>query len=93
MTLELIEVVLGAVGLLVALIGGLHSWLKAREKTMQETIDKLQTQIDNKVDESDMKEYVSLIVAPIAQSIDHLTEETKRTRELMEKLYYGNNSQ
>lgn len=58
---------------------------------MQATFASMQQQIDTlkaeKVDEVDMKEYVQLWTAPIAQSLDHLTEETKRTRELMEKLY------
>lgn len=97
MTLEWAELVLGIVSALLLIIGGIHSWLKARENKMQVVLDGIQNQInalnEKKVDEEDMKEYVQLWTKPITVAIDTLTDETKRTRELMEKIYHAGNIQ
>lgn len=57
---------------------------------MQEVVSHLQEQIDylkeEKVSNEQMKEYVQLFTAPIAQSLEHVVEETRLTRRLMEQL-------
>lgn len=95
MTLEWAELVLAAMGTIIMVVGGIHSWLKARENRMQVVIDDIRNQIDTlktvKVDQEDMREYVQLWTKPITDSISTLTDETKRTRELMEKIYHEGN--
>lgn len=95
MTLEWAELVLAAMGTLLLVIGSIHSWLRARENKMQVVIDDIKSQIDalkkEKVDEEDMKEYVQLWTKPITVALATLSDETKRTRELMEKIYHEGN--
>ena len=95
MNLEWAEVILAAMGTAIMIVGGIHSWLKARENKMQVVLDGIKDQIEalkkEKVDEEDMKEYVQLWTKPITVALSSLTEETKRTRELMEKIYHEGN--
>ena len=92
MTLEWAELILAGMGTLLVMVGGLHSWLRSRENKMQMVIDGIKLQIEalkkEKVDEEDMKEYVQLWTKPITMALGTLSEETKRTRELMEKIYH-----
>ncbi len=92
MDIELTDALIGAVGLLVAVWGVIFQQRKAQEKEMSDVVNNIKAQIDelkqDKVNTEDMKEYVKLWTAPITRSLDHLTEETKRTREMMEQIYH-----
>lgn len=85
------ELSVAAIGVVSGVWTVIYQQRKAQEKHMSEVIGNLQAEIDvlkrEKVDESDMKEYVQLWTAPIVKSLEHITEEQKRTRELMEKIY------
>lgn len=91
MVIELAEISIAAGGIVAGVWGVLFQQRKAQEKAMSEVIENLQHQIDTlkneKVNETDMKEYVQLWTAPIVKSLEHLSAEQTRTRELMEKIY------
>lgn len=87
--IEWIEAIIAGSGLLAGTFGFLYSQRRAQEKKMADAISHLQDQIDglekDKVSNAEMKEYVQLFTAPITQALDNVVEETRLTRQLMER--------
>jgi hypothetical protein len=90
---SIIEATVAVISLIVTLLVLLIGWLRGRERMIHDKINELEEDIDelkaSKISRDEMKEYVELSNKYLVNSIEHLLEEQKTTRRLLEKIYYA----